>query len=42
MIFLYVWMVWGVELVHIVRVGCGIKKARGFTCPEMCPLFRLL
>ena len=30
MFFLYGGMVWGVELVHMVRVGCGIKKARGF------------
>ena len=26
----------GVELVPMVRVRCGIKKARGFTCQEIC------
>ena len=27
---------WGVELVHMVRVWVGIKKARGSTCQEIC------
>ena len=31
MIFLYGGMVWGVELVPMVWVGGGIKKARGLT-----------
>ena len=29
MIFSHGWMVWGVELVHMVWVGGRIKKARG-------------
>ena len=29
MIFLYGWMVWGVELVPMGRVGGGIKKQGG-------------
>ena len=29
-------MVWGVDLVHMVRVGGGIKKARGSLNLEIC------
>ena len=36
MLFLYGGMVWGVELVHIVRVENGIKKARGSLGLEIC------
>ena len=42
MMFLYVGMVWRVELVHMVRVGCGIKKARGFTCPGNVHTFQAI
>ena len=32
-----VWGMWpGVELVHMVWVGGGIKKTRGLTCQGIC------
>ena len=36
MIFSYGGMVCGTELVPMVRVGVGIKKARGSTFQEIC------